>query len=190
VANVLELRTDGLGEFTFGDPMTTVFPGLVELLGEPMTDDRMHGDLPLGFGGEDSTARVVDFGGLRVVFGDWPTPYRDDRVMHVLAWGAGARRSENGTRLVSSDGVVVGATVSDLEAEFDPGLELPPDWCGGPVWYFEAHTAGGAQLIGSLAAHPYSEPGTPWSSAISEVRVDWFAAGEPPEDWGGVGFTC
>jgi hypothetical protein len=101
VANVLELRTDGLGEFTFGDPMTTVFLGLVELLGEPVIDDRMHGDLPLGFGGEDSTARVVDFGGLRVVFGDWPTPYRDDRVMHVLAWGAGARRSESGTRLVS-----------------------------------------------------------------------------------------
>jgi hypothetical protein len=180
---------DGLGAFSFGDPMTKVLPWLLALLGEPVTDDRMHGDLPLGYSCVDCTARVVDFGGLRVVFGDWSTSHRDDGVMYVLSWNVGARRSRNGTRLASAEGIAIGATVIDLETALGE-VSFPPSWCGGPVWYFEGSGESGDPLIGSLATRPYSKPGTQWSSAISEVRVLGFGAGQPQEDWGGVGFTC
>jgi hypothetical protein len=170
--------------------MTTVLPALVELLGEPVEDARMHGDLPLGYWGVDATARSVDFGGLVVVFGDWPTPYRDDGVMHAVSWGVTRRRTTNGTRLVPVGGISIGATVADLAARFGAALELPPGWCGGPVWYFAIHTDTDSPLVGGLAEHPYSKPRTEWSSVSSDVHVVWISAGEQQEDWGGVGFTC
>lgn len=93
---IVELRPDGLADFAFGRPMVEVLPGLVGLLGEPREDIRMHGDIPFGYGGMETTARVVTFDGLEVVFHDWSGYFRDDGVMHLVAWGAegrGVRRS-------------------------------------------------------------------------------------------------
>jgi hypothetical protein len=186
----LEVHLDGPDGFAFGDAMTMVVPALIELLGAPIEDVRMHGDLPLGFGGADSTARTVDFGGLELVFGDWPTPYRDDGVMHLVAWGISARRTASGTRLLTRVGVDVGSSVAGLRDAFDSELELPPPWCHGPVWYFAVGPDDGAQLIGGLMVDRDASVRRPWSSVSDDVRVDWLSSGQHPEDWGGPGFTC
>jgi len=127
----LELRTDGLGEFSFGDPMPRVFSELVGLLGEPDGDVRMHGDMPMGWGGMDTVVRIVDFEGLRVVFDDWEGYFRDDGVMHLVSWGVDARRASGGVRLVTAEEISVGANVVDLQEAFGASLNLP-GWM--PCW--------------------------------------------------------
>ncbi len=189
-SRTIVVEPNGLDVASFGRPMNEVVPLLVGLLGSPVYDDRMHGDLPLGYLGMGSTARRLDFGGLYVVFGDWPTRYRDDGVLHLLGWGVTRRRTENGARLVTGEGVSVGARTSRLEAVFGSSLELPPGWCGGPVWYFVAGSDQDSQLVGSLAVRPYGATRSTWSTASVDARVSWLSAGEQQEDWGGVRFTC
>jgi hypothetical protein len=154
--------------------MTEVLPALVAILGKPVDDAQMHGDLPLGYDGMNSTARSLDFGGLVVVFGDW-ADYADAGTMHLVGWGASGRRTANGTRLATPDGIRSGSTVADLEAAFGSSLHLPhvdQPGCGGPPWYF-AVNPDVLDLIGSLTAPP-SDP---------EARVDGLGAGSQREGW-------
>ena len=45
----IEVGSRGFDAAPFGRSMRRVVPLLVELLGAPVYDDRMHGDLPLGY---------------------------------------------------------------------------------------------------------------------------------------------
>ena len=151
----IELRTDGLGAVEFGRPMEEAFPILVELLGPPVDEIRVHGDLPYGYGDLDSTVRRVDFGGLYAVFGDWETPYRDDGRMHLIGWGAFERRTANGTRPATPEGITMGASVAELRAAFGPSLDLTvEEGCGGAWWYFWVASESPYDLLVSLTGPP------------------------------------
>jgi hypothetical protein len=176
VAGRLELSTDGVDGFSFGDPMTQVMRGLVELLGNPVDDVRVHGDMPMGWGDVDTTVRLVDFGGLRVVFEDWEGYFRSDGVMHLVSWSAGRHRTLGGTVLAVPGGISVRASVPDLMGAFGPSLHLPDvaqPGCAGPPWYFAVTPEEPWGLIGSLSGPP-SDP---------ETRVQGLGAGASDEGW-------
>ena len=167
----IRLRTNGLGLARFGEPMVDVFPLLVEILGPPVDEIRMHGDLPYGYGGMDPTVRRVDFGGLYAVFGNWDTPYRDDGVMHLAGWGASERRTANGTVLPTPEGIAVGASVADLEEALGPSLDLSVhEGCTGPPWYFVA----GSGLVVNLTGSP-SDPGSRLAALSARVQREGWA---------------
>ncbi|MGA9161333.1 MAG: hypothetical protein WB297_10800 [Actinomycetota bacterium] len=173
---IVELRPDGLADFAFGRPMVEVLPGLVGLLGEPREDIRMHGDIPFGYGGMETTARVVTFGGLEVVFHDWSGYFREDGVMHLVAWGAEGRWTSAGVVLATPEGISVGDGVAELRTAFGPALHLPDvdlPGCAGPPWYFAVEPGEPWGLIGSLDAPP-SGPG---------AAVTRLSAGAQREGW-------
>ena len=172
----LELRTDGLGRFGFGRPMDEVFPALVELLGEPSEDARMHADMPFGYGDVDTTARLVRFDGLQVVFQDWTGYFRGDGLMHLVAWSAERRIADDGIVLATPAGIAVGAGVPELEAAFGSSLRLPDvtrPGCAGPPWYFAVDPEEPWGLIGSLSRPP-SDP---------DAKVVHMSAGAQREGW-------
>lgn len=172
----LELRTDGLGDFSFGRPMVKVFPALVELLGEPVGDIQVHGDMPMGWGDVDTMVRLVDFDGIRVVFDDWKGYFRKDGVMHLVSWSVEKRQVSNGLVLATPEGISVGANVPDLQAAFGSSLHLPDvgqPGCGGPPWYFAVAPEEPWGLIGSLSGPP-SNP---------HAHVEGMAAGASKEGW-------
>ena len=170
-ARAVQLRTNGLGLARFGEPMVDIFPLLVEILGPPVDEIRMHGDMPYGYGDMDSTVRRVDFGGLYAVFGDWDTHYRDDGVMHLAGWGASERRTANGTVLSTPEGIAVGASVADLEEALGPSLDLSVhEGCTGPPWYFVA----GSGLVVNLTGSP-SDPGSRLAALSARVQREGWA---------------
>ena len=135
---LIELRRDGLGVVSFGEPMRVVLPLLMELLGPPTDAQRIHGDMPLGYDGMNSTARWVYFDDLRLLFGDWAES-GEEGVMHLVGWDAGGRRTTNGTVLETAEGIRIGSSVADLQAAYGSSLHLPepnPWGCEGPPWYF------------------------------------------------------
>jgi hypothetical protein len=152
---VIVLERDGLGIVSFGDPMRVVSPRFIELLGPPTDVQQMHGDMPLGYDGLDSTARWVFFGDLRLLFGDWAESDRAG-VMHLLGWDVWGPHTTNGTSLATAEGIRVGSSVRDLEAEYGSALHLPerkPGVCEGPPWYFGIDPDPSA-FRGSLTAAP------------------------------------
>jgi hypothetical protein len=153
---------------SFGDPMRVVIPSLTELLGPPTDAQRMHGDMPLGYDGMNSTARWVLFGDLRLTFGD-RAEAGEAEVMHLVGWDAWGRRTTNGTLLVTAEGIRVGSSVADLQAAYGPSLHLPeptPWGCEGPPWYFGVDPDPLA-FLGSLSTSP----------SDTDARVDGLHAG-------------
>ena len=171
----LGIGTEGLGDFAFGTPMNRVVFGLMDLLGDAVDDVRMHGDMPMGWGAEVTTVRVVDFRGLRVVFQDWDGYFREDGVMHLVSWSADRPRA-SGVRLVTPEGISVGSGVAELQEAFGASLHLPdpdrPDCAEGP-FHFAVEPEEPWGLIGTLSG-PAADPG---------ARVDRLAAGATREGW-------
>ncbi len=155
----LVLLSDGLGVVSFGDPIDTVLPVLEQALGRSPTGDTTDtGDLPFGYGGRNTTVRVVRFDGLGLVFTDWPY-FRDDGVVHLVAWGVG---STGAVDLATPEGIKPGSTVEDLRAAYGDRLLIPPerDECTGS-WHFFVDTSAFG-LMGTLDG----PPSDPQSSAI------------------------
>jgi hypothetical protein len=172
----LQLRTGGLADLTFGRSMKEVLPALIGLVGRPIGDVRMHGDMPFGYGGVDTTARLVAFDGFEVVFHDWAGYLRDDGVMHLVSWSAERCQTSNGMVLATPEGISIGASVSLLKAAFGASLHLPDveqPGCAGPPWYFAVDPDEPWGLVGSLTRPP-SDP---------RAEVGRLSAGAQREGW-------
>jgi hypothetical protein len=136
-----------------------VLPLLEQALGRsPVGDSTETGDLPFGYGGRNTTVRVVQFDGLGLVFTDWPY-FRDDGVVHLIAWGVGGTGAVD---LATPEGIKPGSTVEDLRAVYGDRLVLPPEpgVCTGSWHFFVGTSAYG--LMGTLDG----PPSDPQSSAV------------------------
>ncbi len=177
----LELRTDGIAGVSFGGSMEEVLPALIERLGEPVEDVRMRGDMPFGYGGIDTTARLVAFDGLQVVFHDWTGYFRGDGVMHLVSWSAD-RRTSDGVVLATPGGISVGAGVPELRAAFGSSLHLPDvdrPGCGGPPWYFAVDPEEPWGLIGSLSLPPSDTRAVVTRVSAGAQREGWIPCWQP-----------
>ena len=150
---VLELRRDGLGGSSFGDPAAAVAADLEALLGPPVEDLRRHGDLPLGFGDVDTTTRRLAWPGLHVLFQDWEGYYRDDGALHLIGWVA-SDTTTKGIELRTPEGIAVGSTTDALREAYGQELDLQRAECWGRVSFFWVGSDPLAQLRGSLNGFP------------------------------------
>ena len=150
---VLELRSDGLGGSSFGDPVAEVVAGLEALLGPPVEDQRRHGDMPLGFGGVDTTTRRLAWPGLDVLFQDWEGYYRDDGVLHLIGWVV-SDPATRGIELRTPEGIAVGSPIVSLREAYGSELDVQRAECWGRVSFFWVGSGPLDQLGGSLNGFP------------------------------------
>jgi hypothetical protein len=164
----VELREDGIGGVSFGEPMTDAMPSLIALLGRPVNSEGARGVMPFGYDGMDARGRMVTFHGIRVLFGDWVEGGGD--VLRFVAWGAWGPRSADGTPLLTSEGIGSRSTVAELREAFGSSLMLPvQEWCTSAPWYWGADPD--MRYWGTLTDDP-AKPGS---------RVLGLQAGPVPE---------
>lgn len=114
----VELRADGVGPVTFGEPAATVVPELVAIFGEPISDESWTGQSPWGTVGQPApgdppaTLRVVAWDGLTGYFIDAPL-FRDDGVLHLTGWSA---TGGSVPPLATTEGIVVGSALAQLQS--------------------------------------------------------------------------
>ena len=133
----IELRDDGIGPVSFGEPITSALPSLKTLLGRPVNSAGARGTMPFGYDGMHAAARMVTFHGVRVLFGDWVDG--GGGVLRFVAWAAWAPRSSDGTPLVTSEGIGARSTVAELREAFGSSLQLPvQERCTSGPWYWAA----------------------------------------------------
>jgi hypothetical protein len=126
-ATSVELRADGLGPVSFGDPATIVMPLLVGLFGQPTEDEVLtEGHGFMGF--PEPTVRFVSWDGLQVGFIDNGL-FRPDNVSHLFGWLTGRGST---AILATSSGISVGSSFGALRAAY-PGTTASLSQCG-PRW--------------------------------------------------------
>jgi hypothetical protein len=114
----VELRADGIGPVTFGEPAATVVPELVAIFGEPISDESWTGQSPWGTVGQPApgdppaTLRVVAWDGLTGYFIDAPL-FRDDGVPHLTGWSA---TGGSVPPLTTTEGLGVGSALAQLQS--------------------------------------------------------------------------
>ena len=152
-AEVLELRADGLGDTSFGDPMAQVVRALEDALGTPADDLRRHGSMPLGFGDVDTTTRQLTWPGLIVLFQDWEGYYLDDGTMHLIGWVA-SNPTTGDIALRTPEGISVSSTIGELREAYRAELDVKRAACWGRVSFFWVGSDPFDQLRGSLNGFP------------------------------------
>ena len=152
-AEVMELRADGLGGSSFGDPMAQVVRALEDALGTPADDLRRHGNMPLGFGDVDTTTRQFTWPGLIVLFQDWEGYYLDDGTMHLIGWVA-SNPTTGDIALRTPEGISVSSTIGELREAYGAELDVKRAACWGRVSFFWVGSDPFDQLRGSLNGFP------------------------------------
>jgi hypothetical protein len=117
----LELRGDGLGVVSFGDPVEDVMVILTDLLGPPMSHE-----LHTGVWGEESSYgsfHEVKWKGLRLEFIDWDIDWMplDSPVFSYWTTGRSLRTPE---------GVGPGSLWADMVAAYGDGAKVWSEDCG------------------------------------------------------------
>ena len=135
----LELRGDGLGVVTFGEPRDDALVALTRYLGNPtlLLDD------PVAFpeeawyhGGPAATDQLAVWKdvGLAVAFSHYPF-YRDDELVHFSGWSYTSSANANLT-ISTPEGVSVGDTLAEVSTAYGDRLVVSDDVCG-PAFYLE-----------------------------------------------------
>lgn len=113
----LQLRDDGLGELRFGDDPDQVIAAVAAVLGSP-TDDTgwVSSDAVALCPGEEF--RSVEWGVLRLSFGDVSSFAVDRRHFNAWDYGIEGQLGEEPTGLLSVGGVGLGTRVDELRAAY------------------------------------------------------------------------